>query len=267
MDGPRPLLRPPRNRWPPNHRENAEDCRSGSDKSKSPRANQESRSTESIIEHRGGPARVTSSRSSGEAFGVFSHEVESTNPEHRHTTNPPGPCLSRTILIHKVGKVPGGSVGVTPAGPPAADFGTASPCGGRPYGGPAGCVRAGRRGDSLTKKADQISLLLDRECRGNWPRTPTPISSSCFLRRTWRTSAAFLAARSTAPLPEESFGRRGYATASESGPRSWSAGSAHRCLRQNARPRPRGRGLHGKPRVAACAPCSTRRATDRRRLR
>lgn len=31
----------------------------------------------------------------------------------------------------------------TPAGPPAADFGTASPCGGRPYGGPAGALTFG----------------------------------------------------------------------------------------------------------------------------
>ncbi len=31
----------------------------------------------------------------------------------------------------------------TPAEPPAADFGTASPCGGRPYGGPAGPLTFG----------------------------------------------------------------------------------------------------------------------------
>jgi hypothetical protein len=175
----------------------------------------------------------------------------------------PGPHLVDPQRRQESGRFPA----VAPAGPPAADCGTASPCGGRPYGGPAGCVRAGGRDDFLTKKAAQISPSLDNGCRGNWLRTPTPISGSCSPRRTWPTSAASRAARSTGRLRGESFVRHGFATGSEFGPRSWSAGSVRRRSRLNARPGPRGRGPHEKPRAAACAPCSIRRARGRGRAR
>jgi hypothetical protein len=243
---------------------NAEDCRSGPTNPNHQRPIQESRSTESIIEHRGEPARMTKQPVLKEAFGVFSHEVQCTNPEHRHTTNPPGPCLGRTILIHKVGKALGGLAVVTLAGPPAADFGTASPCGGRSYGGPAECVRAGIPGDFLARRAIQISLLLDRGCRGNWPATLTAISSSCSPRRTWHVSAASLVAPSTGRLREASCGRRDSVIGSGSNPTSWSAGSGSGLSRLTHRRDPGVRSLPEARRAAAYGLCSTRWATDRR---
>jgi excisionase family DNA binding protein len=52
------------------------------------------------------------------------------------------------------------------AGPPAADFGTASPCGGRPYGGPAGALTFGlfRAADEfLESHPTHSALSLDIE--------------------------------------------------------------------------------------------------------
>lgn len=80
----------------------------------------------------------------------------------------------------------------TPAGPPAADFGTASPCGGRPYGGPAGALTFGllpvtrrRGGNFFQGHPTQTALTFD--IRG-MERNTTPVA---FF--TERTLAAYLA--------------------------------------------------------------------------
>lgn len=181
--------------------------------------------------------------------------------------NPPGLCLGRTLPIRKVSKASAGRLAVTSAGPSAADFGTASPCGGRSYGGPAGCVRAVGRGDFLTKKAGHSSSFLDSRCRGNCPTTPTAISRRCFPRRRLPVSAACRAARSTGRLRGASCGRLGSATGSGSSPASWSVGSGSGRSPSILLPSQNGRAGRTRFRVAACAHCSTKRATDRRRLR
>lgn len=181
--------------------------------------------------------------------------------------NPPVRCLSHILPIHKVSKASAVRWAVTSAGPPAADFGTASPCGGRTYGGPAGCVRAGGWGDFLTKKAGHSSSFLDSRCRGNCPTTTTAISMRCFPRRRLPASAACRAVRSTGRLRGASCGRLGSATGSGSSPASWSVGSGSKPLPLIPRPRLRGHADRTRFREGACAPCSIRRAMDRRRLR
>lgn len=79
-------------------------------------------------------------------------------------------------------------VAVTLAGPPAADFGTASPCGGRLYGGPAGALTFGLFGamsSLLAAHPKHSGLSLDN--RG-MERKTTPIA---FF--TERSLAAYLA--------------------------------------------------------------------------
>jgi len=49
------------------------------------------------------------------------------------------------LLIYNVSKARKRSRHRLRPGPPAADFGTASPCGGRPYGGPAAAARPASR--------------------------------------------------------------------------------------------------------------------------
>lgn len=181
--------------------------------------------------------------------------------------NPPVRCLSRTLTIYKVSKASGSPLAVTSAGPPAADFGTASPCGGRTYGGPAGCVRAGGWGDFLTKKAGHSSSFLDSRCRGNCPTTTTAISRRCSPRRRLPASAACRVGRSTERLRAASCGRRGSAIASGFSPASWSVGSGSGPLPLSFLPGRRGPEGRARFPAAACALCSTRRATDRRRLR
>jgi excisionase family DNA binding protein len=85
-----------------------------------------------------------------------------------------------------------GSAVAPPAGPPAADFGTASPCGGRLYGGPERGVTFGlfrvagkRREKNLESNPKQSGRFLDN--RG-MERKSTPLA---FF--TERTLAAYLA--------------------------------------------------------------------------
>jgi excisionase family DNA binding protein len=80
----------------------------------------------------------------------------------------------------------------TRAGPPAADFGTASPCGGRPYGGPSGALTFGllaverrRCGNFFQGHPTQTALTFDK--RG-MERKATP---PAFF--TERSLAAYLA--------------------------------------------------------------------------
>lgn len=158
----------------------------------------------------------------------------------------------------------GDSARAIPAGPPAADFGTASPCGGRSYGGPADVSARGVLGDFLTRRAIQISLSLDNRCRGNCPTTLPAISSSCSPRRTWHAPAGSRAAPSIERLRAASCGRRGSVIGSGSNPPSWSDGSASRLSRPTHRGDLGGRGLPEMFRAVVCAPCSIRRPTDRR---
>jgi hypothetical protein len=147
---------------------------------------------------------------------------------------------------------------------PAADFGTASPCGSRLYGRQTECVRDPAKGDFLTKKAGHSSSSLDSRCRGNCPTTLTPTLSNCSLRRTLPASAVCRAERSTGRLHEASCAPLVSVIGSEFSPSSWSAGSERGRSRLTLRFGPRGRaGLHLSP-AKVCGPCSIRRATDRR---
>lgn len=86
----------------------------------------------------------------------------------------------------------------TPAGPPAADCGTASPCGGRLYGGPARGLTFGLRPNLWINQRPWIDLLgmkrnqpTDSALRfdiGGMQRNATPVT---FF--TERTLAAYLA--------------------------------------------------------------------------
>jgi len=114
--------------------------------------------------------------------------------------------------------------GWTLAWRPAADFGTASPCGNR-LCRQAECVRALAKGDFLTKKAGHSSSSLDSRCRGNCPTTLTPTLSNCSLRRTLPAPAVCRAERSTERLHGASCVLLGSAIGSGSSPASWSVGS------------------------------------------
>lgn len=158
----------------------------------------------------------------------------------------------------------------TPAGPPAADFGTASPCGGRPYGGPAAAARPARRTRqliSLNKVGRRKRLFLLTVETEECTTTPTTRSSGFYRRRTLPAPAVCHVAPSIARLPEESCGRLGSVIGSGSSPASWSVGSGSGPSLLSLLPDLRGRGGRARFSAAVCAPCSTRRATDRRRLR
>ena len=94
-------------------------------------------------------------------------------PTARHTTHPPVPCLGRTFWISNVanpkrGGFPGGL---------AADFGTASPCGGRLYGRPA--IARWRLVDFVPRPI-QAALSLDSRRRGNARRRPHRVRAASF---------------------------------------------------------------------------------------
>jgi len=69
------------------------------------KAKSKSEGDDSKVKNQKAPMPTSGSRAPQEAFGVSLQVVESPNPEHRHTTHPPGPCLGRTLLILKVSKV------------------------------------------------------------------------------------------------------------------------------------------------------------------
>jgi hypothetical protein len=223
-----------------------------------------SRSTESIIEHRGEPARMTMPPSPGEAVGSSPTKPKAPTPEHRHTGNPPGLCLGRTILICKVGKAPATRRKRLRPGlrrPILARLRRAAAA--RMEARLDVSAQAGRA-ISLTKKATQISLSLDNRCRGNCPTTPPVTSSSCSRRRRWRAPAGSRVVPSIGRLHAASCGQRGSATGSGSNPPSWNAGSGSRLFRPTFRRALGGRGLPGMFRAVVCGLCSTRWATDRR---
>jgi excisionase family DNA binding protein len=88
------------------------------------------------------------------------------------------------LLIHNVSKVQKQFA----AGPPAADFGTAPPCGGRPYGGPAGALTFGLfRLPSKFLESHPTHLALSLDIEGMQRKAPPP----AFF--TERTLAAYLA--------------------------------------------------------------------------
>ncbi|MDX6601166.1 MAG: hypothetical protein QOF13_368 [Solirubrobacterales bacterium] len=154
--------------------------------------------------------------------------------------------------------------GWTLAWRPAADFGTASPCGNRLYGRRAECVRDLAKGDFLTKKAGHSSSSLDSRCRGNCPTTLTPTLSNFSLRRTLPAPAVCRAERSTERLHEASCVLPASAIGSGFSPASWTAGSERGRSRLILRLGPKGRTVLRRSLAKACAPCSIRRATDRR---
>jgi excisionase family DNA binding protein len=82
--------------------------------------------------------------------------------------HPPVPCLGRTLLIHNVSKVQK----LFAAGPPAADFGTASPCGGRLYGGPAA-------GPESADDPDAFGAFAGQSVQRKWPIRLTTSSTCC----------------------------------------------------------------------------------------
>jgi len=262
MDGPRSLLRPPRNRWPPYRwRGNAEDCRLGSDNPKSPKDQSKNREASSPSSRR--PARMTQAADSGEAFGssFTKSKHQPRIPTHYEPSGSvPGPHHLDSQGWQGFGRLGGGDSGRASGGRFWHGFAVRRPLVWKPG---RMCPRS-IPGDFLTRRAIQISLLLDRGCRGNWPATLTAISSSCSPRRTWHASAASRAAPSTGRLREASCGRRGSATGSGSNPPSWNAGSGSRLSRPTYRPGLGGRDLPGMFRAVACGLCSTRRATDRR---
>jgi hypothetical protein len=189
------------------------------------------------------------------------HQTPTSHP--RHIMNP-----EQVFAFQRLGDW--GRFGVsrrfgwTLAWRPAADFGTASPCGNRLYGRQAECVRGPAKGDFLTKKAGHSSSFLDSRCRGNCPTTLTPTLSNCFLRRTLPASAACRVERSTGRLHEASCVLPASAIGFGFSPASWIAGSERGRSRLTLWLGPRGRvGLHLSP-AKVCEPCSIRRATDRR---
>jgi hypothetical protein len=97
------------------------------------------------------------------------------------------------------------------AGRPAADFGTASPCGWPLVWTPAG--------DAILVFAGQP---MQRKCT---TPTPTTTSSGCCLRRRSHVLVGFPDALSIGRLHAASFGRHGFAIGSAFHRRSWSAGS------------------------------------------
>lgn len=187
-------------------------------------------------------------------------QIPTSHP--RHTMNP-----EQVFAFQRLGDW--GRFGIpqrygwTLAWRPAADFGTASPCGNRLYGRQAECVRDPGKGDFLTKKAGHSSSSLDSRCRGNCPTTLTPTLSKCSPRRTLPASAACRAERSTGRLREASCAPHVSATGSGFSPASWTAGSERGRSWLTLQLGPRGRvGLHLSP-AKACAPCSIKGATDR----
>lgn len=146
----------------------------------------------------------------------------------------------------------------------AADFGTASPCGNRLYGRRAECVRDPAKDDFLTKKAGHSSSSLDSRCRETCPTTLTPTLSNCSPRRTLPASAACRAERSTGRLRAASCAPLASVTGSGFSPASWTAGSERGRSRLILRLGPKGRTALRRSLAKACAPCSIRRATDRR---
>lgn len=242
-----------------------------------------------IDEVRVGPSKAVSKSAMSRVccFGSIAREDRARNSrrspanrccwpisQHSVSTNrqPPTHYEPRTGVrfsaIRKLGSLRRLAVfGWTLAWRPAADFGTASPCGNRLYGRQAECVRELAKDDCLTKKAGHSSSSLDSRCRGNCPTTLTPTLSNCSPQRTLPVPAVCRAERSTERLRGASCGRLGFATDSGSSPASWSVGSGSRPLPLIPRSGPRDRqGRAGLP-AAACALCSTRRATDRRAMR
>ncbi len=183
----------------------------------------------------------------------------------RHTMNP-----EQVFVFQRLGG--GGRFGAsqrfgwTLAWRPAADFGTASPCGNRLYGRQAECVRDLAKGAFLTKNAGHSSSSLDSRCRGNCPTTYRTNSHSCFLRRRLPAFVACRVARSTGRLREASCGRLGFAIGFGFSPGSWSAGSESGPLPLTVLPGLEGRAGRAQLPEEACALCSTRRAMDRRAM-
>ena len=106
----------------------------------------------------------------------------------------PEPLLD--VARHRRGRV--ASLAIVQAGPPAADCGTASPCGGRLYGGPGRALTFGRRGNLWINRRSHRHLQAMRrnqptdsassfDIRGMDPKTALPT----FF--TERSLAAYLA--------------------------------------------------------------------------
>ncbi len=150
-------------------------------------------------DHRSAPTTKDQASTSSRSICCHSERPSSTNPDPRHTTNPPIPCL---------GDSPS-------AGRPAADFGTASPCGWPLVWTPTG--------DASLVFAGQP---MQRKCA----TTQTTTSSGCSRQRTLHVPVVFPAERSIGQLRGASCKRRGSAIGSGFSLRSWSAGSASKRL-------------------------------------
>jgi hypothetical protein len=120
---------------------------------------------------------------------------------------------------------------------------------------------------SLNKVGRRKCLFLLTVETEECPTAPTTRSSDFYRRRTLPAPAACHVAPSIARLPEGSCGRLGSAIGFGFSPPSWSAGSSLRRSPPTFRSGHEGHGSPDGSRGAACALCSTRRATDRRRLR
>lgn len=144
-------------------------------------------------------ARSRSSSSKGEHEGARSRTKENDPEEAIHRLHPSAQQQPPHSTTHYApsGAVPGphfddpeGRQGFrsVSAGPPAADFCTASPCGGRPYGGPAGPLTFGLFRPwtkFLESQPTHLGLSLDNRVMD--PKSAPPV----FF--TERTLAAYLA--------------------------------------------------------------------------
>lgn len=133
---------------------------------------------------------------------LSSERLSKPNPAPRHTTNPPIPCLGDSRS----------------AGRPAADFGTASPCGWPLVWTPAVDAILVFAGQPMQRKCTTIRITT---------------SSGCSRQRTLPVPAAFRVELSTEPLREASCGRHGFAIGSVFNPQSWSDGSVSGSLHRN----------------------------------
>lgn len=75
----------------------------------------------------------------------------------RHTMHPTVPCLGGTFSMHKLSK----PRGCSSSGPPAVDFGTASPCGRPPVRRPGGDRRTSRNRCLFVQKVPHSGRVID----------------------------------------------------------------------------------------------------------